>query len=183
MGKKRIFIALALSENLQEEILKWEKNYQKFAGLPAGRQVRWLSPKNLHITFVPPWYEEDAAELYPRLKNVKSPAFDILFERVQFGPDSRRPRLIWAEGKAPGALLGLQKDLEKASGRKSERRPWKMHLTLARFRPEDFSKFVVKKLDEKVAWKEKVESFVVMESRLSPEGAEYEILEKYDLRN
>lgn len=174
--KKRIFIALPISQELQKIILKWEKNYKN---LP----VRWLSPKNLHITLVPPWYESDIKKNSSQLECIKSPFFDVVFESIEFGPDPKRPRLIWAKGKAPEALLALQKNVTKLTRQKSERRPFKLHLTLARFRPENFAKFPVKKLNEKVTWREKITSFMLMESLLSPKGAEYKILEKYEFKN
>lgn len=51
-----------------------------------------------------------------------------------------------------------------------------MHLTLARFREEDFTNFPAKKLDEEVVWNETASSIVLMQSHLSRQGADYEIL-------
>ena len=54
-----------------------------------------------------------------------------------------------------------------------------MHVTIARFRQEEFSSFPIKKIDDKVSWQERIGSFVLMESHLSREGADYEILETF----
>lgn len=172
--KKRIFVALPISKSLQKNILSFEKKYKN---LP----LRWIAPKNLHITLIPPWYGSNNNAVSRKLKaiNVKNRASNILFERVEFGPNSKRPRLIWAVGEAPKEALDLKKNLEKALKQKSEYRQWKLHFTIARFREKDFYKFSVKNLDEHVEWKEKVNSFVLMESRLSPKGADYKILKKH----
>jgi 2'-5' RNA ligase len=196
---RRIFIAIPISENLQREILEWEEN---FKNLP----VRWLQGKNLHITLVPPWYTDEVEKIKEACRNFKkisqsisyhpieqsdivSP-FEIEFRKVTYGPDPQRPRLIWAEGKTPAEIRNLKLEIERALNQKPEERQFKLHLTLARFGPrplrqrsgaggsETFSSFPIKKLDEKVDWKERVESFVIMESHLSPEGADYEVLEK-----
>lgn len=170
--KHRIFVAVGIGEPLQKEIFSWAGQYQK---LP----VRWLSGKNLHITLVPPWYEEDVEKVKSVLRRVHGTAhFEIVFTRVSFGPDPRRPRLIWAEGEVPPELAELKKNVEIALHIAPEKRPFRLHLTLARFREEDFPRFAVKKLDERVGWRDAVRSFVLMESHLSQAGADYEVLEE-----
>ena len=169
----RIFIAIPISQPLQQEILEWEKGFPQ---LP----VRRLVGKNLHITLVPPWYEEESqitkckaliAEATSEFK-----PFGLKFARVTFGPDQREPRLIWAEGTAPKEIVELRDKLLRVFSRPAEKRTFKTHLTLARFRPETFSSFPVKNLDEKVYWPEKVSSVVLMESHLSRDGADYEVI-------
>lgn len=168
---KRIFIAVPISQSLQTEIATWA---EKYFTLP----VRWLQEKNLHITLIPPWYEHNIEEVFSLLDSVRGKAkpFEMKFERVSLGPNPREPRLIWAEGKAPTELLTLKEALEKAIGKKGEHQFFKMHLTLARFRPEDFTLFPKKKIDEKILWRERASSVVLMESHLSPKGADYEVL-------
>lgn len=176
-NKKRIFIAIPISQNLQKEILGWEIKYKPL----FGDEVRWLSGKNLHITLVPPWYESNLGKVYAALDSISGLTFDIIFEIVRFGPDPQRPRLIWAEGEAPKTLLAIQENVRQALGRPSEKRLWKLHLTIARFKPQNFQNFRVKDFNEGVMWKETVKSFVVMQSHLSRQGAEYEVLKKYNL--
>jgi 2'-5' RNA ligase len=175
--KKRIFVAVKISPELQEAILEWERNYNR---LP----VRWLAGKNLHVTLVPPREEND--ENIEKTKSVlktfegKIGQFEIEFNKVEYGPHSQEPRLIWAEGKSPKILVDFKEKLELLLDHKSDYRPWLMHLTLARFHPKDFVRFPIKNLDEKVHWLETVNSFVLMESRLLPDGAEYKILSRID---
>lgn len=171
--KRRIFLAVKISEPLQEEILEFENDFRK---LP----VRWLAGKNLHVTLVPPWYEEDIESAVSKIKNTRTNPFYIEFSKVVYGPNPRSPRLVWAEGKAPAELIELEKLLENALGQKPENRPFLLHLTLARFRPEDFSRFLRKWLDENVDWKEEVKNFVLMESHLSRDGANYEVLREFE---
>lgn len=170
---KRIFVALPISEKLQKEILDWESRYPML-------KVRWLNVKNLHITLVPPWYEDNVESIVGKLKNVGGVGpVDAIFSRVCYGPDPKKARLIWAEGAVPERLQMLKDRIEQALGRKDERHPWRLHLTLARFREEDFANLAVKNLDERVEWKERFDSFVLMASRLERAGAEYEVLERF----
>lgn len=176
---KRIFIAIPISENLQREILNWEKSKPDLQKLP----IRWLAGKNLHITLAPPWQENDIEGVTKKLqyaaKNFKP--FEIELVKVNFGPKENNPRLIWAEGMLCGELADFKEKLESVFRVKKENRPYLPHLTLARFKPEDFAGFAVKNLDEKVSWKETADNVAIMESKLSPNGAEYEILHKIKL--
>lgn len=166
-------MAVKISEELQEEILEWEKSYHR---LP----VRWLTGKNLHITLISPWESEDAERTKAALKTLEGKVgpFEMVFEKVEFGPHGQELRLIWAEGAAPKEMIVLKNELEKLLGLENNGRSFRLHLTLARFHPKDFVRFPVKKLDEKVFWRQKVKSFVLIESRLLPDGADYEVLEE-----
>lgn len=173
MKKRRLFVAVPISKRLQDEIVEWEQQWQK---LP----VRWLAGKNLHITLVPPWYEKDVENVKRQLTRAslvtRRSTCVMKFDRVTYGPDPRHPRLIWAQGQAPQALVQLKERIEAALQVKPERRAFRLHLTIARFRPETFSSFSTKTLNEKVIWRDTVLSFVLMESHLSRGGADYEVL-------
>ena len=173
---RRIFVAIGISEQLQNEIMAWEDGYRSWP-------VRWLQGKNLHVTLIPPWYVEDTRTVTDALsvfaKEKPCAPFALHFTEVTFGPDPRRPRLIWASGETPPELSTFKSGIEQAFGQESERRDFKLHLTLARFREDDFPAFPITTLDEKVVWEESIESFVLMESHLSRSGAEYEILARY----
>lgn len=178
----RLFVAIPISEDLQNQAFNFRKNYKNL-------HVRWLSGKNLHITLVPPWYTQDIASVKEKLESLKgkiSP-FNVKFENISFGPNQSSPRLIWASGKTPPQIIELKTLSEKALGEKNlgekafnrqpENRPFILHLTLARFRPEDFKNFPIKSLDERIDWVENINSIVLMESHLSQQGADYEILQ------
>lgn len=182
--KRRIFVAIKISEALEETIEEWKKEFagrQAFAR-SAMNGIRWLNGKNLHITLIPPWYEGDIKNQIVKIKTVQARPFEISFARVAYGPDPRRPRLIWAEGETPRELLYLKASAEDTFGTQPERRPFLLHLTLARFRPEDFPQFSIQKLDEPVSWRDEVRSIVLMESRLSPSGADYDVLGEFAFR-
>lgn len=170
-NKRRIFIALPISPGVQEMVFDWAKNYQH---LP----VRWLAGKNLHLTLIPPWYEMEIDRVSQKLKKFvwSQGILTLSFRRILYGPDPRRPRLIWVQGPTPPALVELKTTLEQHIGVQPERRPLKLHLTLARFRPENFSRFPLKHLEDAVSWAEKVSEVVLMESHLARTGADYEIL-------
>jgi len=179
---KRVFVALGTTPELQEAVAAW-------AAAHGTLPVRWLSGKNLHVTLVPPWYENDHGAVARQLQPLgRTKTFTVQFDRVSYGPSLREPRLIWAEGAALRELVELKRQIESLlgaclpAGRRSETRPFRLHLTLARFRPEQFASFPVKHLDERVLWTEEVRSVLLMESHLSPSGADYKVLAEIPLR-
>ncbi len=179
---RRIFLAVLASGELARSADEFSRKYSR---LP----VRWLKSHNLHFTLVPPWYAEDvntAITLLGRLDRLPAQTglpdpFDIFLNRVSFGPSPREPRLIWAEGQAPKPMADLKSALERCLGQRPESRPVRLHLTLARFRPENFQGFPVKQIDEQVSWRMTVDSFALLESHLSQSGAEYELLKEFRL--
>ncbi len=176
-SKRRVFVGLPISEKLQKEIFEWEK---QFSRLP----VRWLRPENFHITLVPPFYADN--EEIEKLGNILEEltgfgSFAVEFGKVTFGPRPLQPRLIWAEGETPQKLLDLQQKIDQILGRVPEKRPLKLHLTLARFRPESFSSFEIQKLDEKIAWADEIKELALFESKLSRDGASYQIIREISL--
>jgi RNA 2',3'-cyclic 3'-phosphodiesterase len=183
--KRRIFVAIKISETLQQEISAWEEEPLREPAFdnPSMNAIRWLRGKNLHVTIIPPWYERDIRPAAAALKTLSSriQPFAVQFRAVTYGPDPRRPRLIWASGETPRELAELKTLAERALQKQPEARPLRLHLTLARFRTEDFSRFKIKELNEKISWREEIRSVALMEAHLSPAGADYEILEEFDL--
>ena len=175
--KKRIFVGIKISKGLFQEIGKWGKRYQKL-------DVRWVKSKNLHVTLVPPWHESEVDRVMKTLEDraIKIKPFNVKFRKVTFGPNPKRPRLIWAEGKVPRELNELKTLLEKSLNKKPEKRDFRLHLTLARFKPKQFKDFSMKKLDDKIFWKDKVKSICIFESKLLRTGAEYEVLKRFSFK-
>ncbi len=166
--KKRVFLACLLSLSLQEKIEAWQK---KYGDLP----VRWIAKKNLHLTLIPPWYEANLEGLITRIQ--KEPLsinpFALKIEQVEFGPNPKKPRLIWTKGETPQELVKVKRTLELKLNKTPEKRKFSPHITLARFSLEQWKAFNSKKLNEKVAWREKINSFCLMESVLKKTGADY----------
>lgn len=176
MSKKRIFIGYQLSEELQQKIGEWRKKYLYFP-------VRWTPLEFLHVTLVPPWYEENVDEVIRLLQECPNPVqqFSITFESINFGPDVRSPWLIWAKGEMTHELFALRAHLTIMLQKMENRHDPILHTTLARFNREQFSKLPSKQLVESISWEEKITSFSLIQSHLKRTGAEYETLAKITL--
>lgn len=163
-----------------------------FVGLPAGRELvestqayrrahggltaRWVKPENLHLTLVPPWQCLDVDTVCRALRDeaARQSPFEVIFEQISFGPDPRRPRLIWATGADPAGLPEFARGLLSATGAPGEpRKSFLLHLTIARFNSHDLMAMGQRKLREPVSWRGKLDALCLYESHLKPGGAQY----------
>lgn len=172
--EKRIFIGIEASQNIKNQVSKVKNNYRD---IPL---LRWIKDRNLHITLLPPWYEENLEEIRKKLKNIKSEfkPFTLKFSELKLGPTSKSPRLIWAEGETSEELNKLQRLLEKSFKKLPEKREFKLHLTLARFKFDNFAEDQRPNIYEKILWIQKVNSITLFESVLRPSGAEYIVISR-----
>ena len=167
--RKRVFIGIKIDDTLYGEIQDWKENYKHIP-------VRWVNRSNLHITLVAPWYESSISRLISKLNSLDRSdvsTFDIRFDKVSYGPNPKSPRLIWASGESVKELITLKKSVLRNFGIPSEKREFTAHLTLARFQPIEYKYFKVKKIEDSVNWKMKVNSITLFESKLLRSGVEY----------
>jgi 2'-5' RNA ligase len=177
---RRLFIAIPAKGKLREDALAWQANH-------VGWPVNWLEGDNFHITVVSPWLESDISSLIKKLDEfsqtvargeVDVKPFTINFFKVVFGPNRFSPRLIWAEGQPPVPLLELKNRLEQALS-KPDSRFYRLHLTLARFLLSDFGPAGLPDLFDRVEWESEINSFILFESVIKPEGIEYNKIKEF----
>jgi len=160
MSEAKIFLGLAPSREFFETYEGWRAHWKH---LP----VRWLEAEDLHITIVPPWHEANPERVKLKLLDFKSShTVGILlhFNYVSFGPSLKHPRLIWAEGVAPEKLILLKDELEEFLGLEKTAKPLRLHITLARFKEEQFANFPVQDISQNADWVCHVEDILLMES-------------------
>jgi 2'-5' RNA ligase len=177
MEGRRVFVGLPADRELAGAAMEFRRAH-------AGLKVRWVKPENLHLTMVPPWQCLDVAAACHALRDeaVRQSPFEVAFELVSFGPDKRRPRLIWATGKAPGDMPEFACRLLAATGAPGEpSKSFLLHLTIARFNTHDFEAMGAHKLREPVSWPGMLDSICFYESILKPSGAEYRELCRFRL--
>lgn len=188
MEKRRIFIAINLPEKIKKELFNYQKNWPR---LPC----RWLKRENLHLTlaFLAYLNDEQLAEVFEITSKaaLKNRPFSIFLNKVCYGPDRRiPPRLVWIQGERSEELLKLKNDLEKSLSEKihftPEKRDFLPHITLGRIRKWDWQRIPSDErpeVEKEVSINFPVNSIEVMESHLKRTGAEYEILESFQLKS
>jgi 2'-5' RNA ligase len=183
----RIFIAIFASSLLQEKIAVWIKQFKVDQPATASL-IRWLPGENLHLTLVPPWHaeKEEIKALADRLsKGITARPFPLNFKTISFGPTTRTPRLIWATTEESKEFAELQKEVlaivEEVRTPILKYGELQIHLTLGRFRPEDFKSFPLKQLNATINWQETVREIALVRSETLPTGASYSPLARFPL--
>lgn len=124
----RVFIGLRVAPEIASQLAQ-------FAAALERPSVRQVAPADIHLTLVPPWNETSLPCAISKLAGVvaRFGAFPLLFQYVGYGPQPRRPRLLWAECAASDEIAALRMALLLAFGQTDER-PFQPHVTLARIR-------------------------------------------------
>lgn len=169
----RLFVAIDLPERTKDQVLALRRD-----DLPPGR---WARRAGLHLTLhfigdVP----EAVARAYARaLRQVETPAFDLLISGVGQFPIDQRPRVIWAGVQNTPPLRELYEAVGAAlesEGFIRERRRFHPHITLMRFkkplRRGLASRWLQAHMDFQ-AEPARIKQFTLFESELNPSGAVY----------
>ncbi|MBX3295326.1 MAG: RNA 2',3'-cyclic phosphodiesterase [Acidobacteria bacterium] len=152
-----------------------------------GARVSWVRAENLHITLR--FYGEVEEERLSAIANVaRSAAAGVVPFRVEVAdPGSFGTKVLFLSiNDDEGKLRHLNVTIEAASaaaGLKAERLTFKPHLTLERIRSgKGIGPLIEAFLGEHFAAIEfEVREMVLYESRLSPAGSQYLVIERFPL--
>lgn len=182
----RIFLAINLPERIKNKLIEWQKNWPT---LPC----RWVKKENLHLTliFLGNLDDQQLIDLSAKAKEVakRHKPFYLKLKKIVYGPDLKKPRMVWVLTNKPEELFALQKDLEEEiygmesfAHKLREDREYSPHITLGRLKQWEFRRMEDRpEIDENINYDFEVKSFEIMESFLKRSGAEYEILESIPL--
>ena len=175
----RLFVALSLPEEVREGL------GMLGTGLPGAR---WVAEDNLHLTlrFVGDVDGAQARDLDDTLSAIDAPGFELTLQGLATFGDGMKLRSLYA-GVAPNpALTHLQAKVESAvvrAGLPAERRKFKPHVTLARFKGDPGPKLGLYLKDHSLLriGPFTADHFVLYSSRLGAEGPYYTEEVTYDL--
>ncbi len=180
----RVFVALDIPEEVRARISEVSAKLAH-----ACPQARWARVEALHVTlkFIGEATPEKVERIRAALATVRSAApAEMNFRSVGFFPNERHPRVFWIGIEATPNLAELAAGIEQqfeTLGIPREPRPFRPHLTLARFRSEDG----LERLREEVHSLGALEfgttrtgELYLYQSRLKPGGAEYTRLARFD---
>jgi len=183
----RLFVAVDLPASLRRALGDVAGRLRD--GLPGAR---WVRPEGVHLTlrFVGEAAENRIASLRGALAAAVPGATEPFEVKVGAGgvfPGRARPRVLWLGVEGDERLVRLQNVVEEAvvrAGFLSEARPFRPHLTLARFTGRispgrvDSALATIREMEpETVA----VSRVTLFESVLGAGGARYRVIEEYTL--
>jgi 2'-5' RNA ligase len=174
----RLFVALRLPQHIRAILL---------AAMGGISGARWQSEEQLHLTlrFIGEVDRHQAADIHATLGSVHHSAFDISLNGLGLFDRRGIPEMVWA-GVAPQLPVhSLHKKVDQALARVGiapDQRSFLPHITLARLKA---SSGTVRDMIEGSGGLSspffRVDSFALVESRLTPDGAVYTDVETYGL--
>lgn len=154
----RVFVGLKVVPDIARELLRYAHDLEREA-------VRPIAVADVHLTLVPPWQEVAHADAIEKLSSVadRFAAFALTFEHVGYGPQPRRPHLLWVECALSEEILALHAALNQVFGQ-NEQRPFRPHVTLARIRGNGSRIARKHPIDEALRLTQRVESVEFFQS-------------------
>jgi len=183
----RTFIALELPPAVISLLEKVQEDLKSM-----GLRANWVRPENIHLTlkFLGNINPGDIDNIGKAMRDAVDnyAAIDLVIRGVGVFPGIRRPRVIWVGlGGQIQLLFAMQRMLEDnlaALGFEKEKRPFKGHLTLGRFKQTVEPNAIRQIMQEyaNLASEEFTASRIVLfKSDLKPTGAVYSQLQQADL--
>lgn len=139
----RLFFAIPLPEGLKDDLAAFQACAKR-----AGIIASWPDPAGLHLTLAFLGEQEEAAvaglmEVALRVA-AHHPAFPLRTSRLGGFPKDRSARVLWMGLEEQPELSVLNEELRsdlRAAGMAFDEKPFKAHLTLARFKtPTDVAR-------------------------------------------
>jgi 2'-5' RNA ligase len=177
----RAFVALELGAELRTALAELISSLR-----PRVPGARWIRPEGIHLTLrflgdTPPDRIETLRSSLAAAAR-ECPPLELRAERLDTFPGrGKPPRVLWVGTELPSEALALQAACERAAvaaGFPPEERPFRGHLTLARFR-ERVLRPALPPVDLGVS---RLETLSLLRSDLRPGGAVYTPIERFPLR-
>ena len=185
----RSFLAFELPPEIREQIRGVSRELQKLT-LP----VRWVKVENIHLSIIFLGSVDEA-----KIDDIKGKAnvvvkrFSIFKTRlngVGVFPDWRRPRVVWISLNGEiERLSNLRDELQtelKVLGFRPEKRPFKPHLTIGRFKGladrDEELKWVLDRYHDLISDLHSLNELVLFKSDLKPDGPVYTKMASWPLR-
>lgn len=188
----RLFVGLDLDAAILQRLQQYVRRLKQ-----RVPEVRFVSTETYHITLKFIGETQKLSQINAVLRNVQVPQFEIRVCNTGFFPNARAPRIFWAGVEAGPELRELATGVSwmlADLGFEAEN-SFKPHLTLARSgsgspraKSGDRANPMMKRLVELTASEPNIDfgtmtarEFYLYESKLSPQGAKYSKVERYEL--
>ena len=174
----RLFVAIRPPDRIRDLLL---------SAMGGVSGARWQSDKQIHLTlrFIGEVDRHRAGDIHAALGSVHQPRFDLTLNGLGTFDRRGQPETVWAGVTPHEPLRALHKKVSQALGRVGippEQRAYLPHITLARLKRSSGS---VRALLEQSGGLSSspfaVDAFALFESRLTPSGAVYSIVDRYPL--
>jgi 2'-5' RNA ligase len=182
----RAFVAIKIDPEVAQRISEIQAKFDKNLG-----GIRWVRPENLHLTlkFLGQVDDDKLPPMMDSLGRVfhSMPRFSVSCSGLGVFPDIRRARVLWVglEGKPLSSLAARVDDALVPLGFAREKREFKPHLTIGRWRESagrpDLLRRELETGKEHDFGPSRMNEVILFQSMLKPTGAVYTPLKVFPL--
>src|SRR4051812_31259738 len=172
----RLFTAIELPKDVCDRLIEAQEELKNL----IASKLSWTALQNLHLTlkFLGEVADAEVMRIRDALMSISQPRFTISMAQLGGFPPRGPARVLMAEVAGQSdALIALNDAIERACeplGFEREKRAYHPHVTLARLRvPRKISR-EIEAVKLKPTQPFEVCEFMLMQSRLSPKGSQYE---------
>jgi len=167
----RLFIGIPIPET--PKIMELVENLQI-----KGKKVK---AENFHITLKFIGELKSSKEVQDNLRGINYSKFSLALQELDAFPNSKKARVLFIKGYSNGHLEELAKMVHDATRSIKLDHPFQPHLTIMRLRePADLSNIIEEYKGVNFGTIE-VTKFSLYESKLTPDGPIYRVIEDYQL--
>ncbi len=183
---KRIFFAVSLPEEIKRELSVIKEDLKN----ELKKGVKWVEEENMHITllFLGKVREDRVNEIISEAEKIRINPFSVLLKEITYiPPDKKRAKMIWAKGESKelSFLYGELEDKVAPHQQSKNGKDFIPHITLGRIRSWEFRSMPLSEIPEigqELEMSFKINSFNLMESKLTKNGPVYENLREFVLQ-
>lgn len=180
----RLFVAIDLPKEAKDTLIDVQKAFKKAHCIEAS----YLAPEQMHLTlkFLGSIAHEHLPEIKQALSTVRHDKLSLQINSVGVFPDRLHPHVLWC-GQSGDDVAALAQKIDQALEPfvAREERPFAAHLTIARIRrvidKTGFDKLLIHHGNEVRSSSFLATEFILFQSRLEPNGAIHEPVERYPL--
>lgn len=182
--EQRLFVGIEVPETVKDKVAHAQALLKdKIIG------VRWVDPANIHVTlkFLGNCRTDKISDICSAIQSglAGQQAFNCVTGAFGAFPSSRKARVLWLGLNSCEPLEGLFRLIDSAlsaPGFEAETRYFKPHITVARLKKPGPIDFAEAAFLEKEKLKVVIDSVILFASHLSPVGATYEILKRFEFQ-
>ncbi len=174
----RVFVGVDLHKDVKEELHRIQKLI-----FPSLAKIKWVPKKNLHLTLKFLGEVESVDEIHEKLSNISFDSFKVKLGDFGAFPSWKNVNVFWVGVEPSKDVIKLQQkvDSELLSFSNTYQK-FSPHLTLGRVKSikkkKEFFGFINKGIKVKPIEFE-INSFQLMQSKLSKDGSKYFVLKEY----
>jgi 2'-5' RNA ligase len=169
IAQMRVFVGVKIAPEIASQLARLARELEQ-------APVKLVAAADIHLTLVPPWNETSISEAVEKLRVTvgRFSEFALTFQHLSYGPQPKRPRLLWVECAASNEITTLRVALLQVCGQSDEWR-FRPHVTLARLRGNGAAIARRHPIDRELSFTQQVDSVELFRS--PPPGASgYQIL-------